>query len=489
MATFTDLNPMQRKFLSNVAITLAANMLVKPVWILGIDRTFQNRLGLEQYGLYSNLFTFSLILGLLLDFGINNYNASSLARQPELIRTQFKPLLGLKGLLSLIYMSATLLLGAAYGFQSEQLWLLALLSFNQCMAYASTFFRSNLTGLQEYRKDALISSVDRLTMIVGGSALLLFYHTSITIQTFVYVQTFGYAVAALVSAASLLPHLKKLQSGFDQASIRKVFDQSLPYALLALLMMLYTRSDVLLIKKLLPDGDLENGIYAQSTRLLEAANMFSIVISGLLLPMFAASLSAKEQLQPLLRSAMLVMWLPALMGVSVCWVYAEECMQVLYHTQDAYQVQVFRICLASFIPTCVVNIFGALLTSDGQMRVLIITASTALVVSLAANSILISQMGALGACWVALATHSFVAIANTVVAVKRYQLQNITQTLVKYAILLVLSVSALHVLKTAVFIGLAIPIWALFILLQLRLLALFDFAILKKLKERLSGNL
>ena len=134
---------MQRKFLSNVLITLSANLLVKPLWILGVDRTFQNRLGLELYGQYTNLFTFSVVLGLLLDFGINNYNSSSLARNPGLLQQQFYPLALLKGILSGTYLILTMLLGWLYGYGTYELYILLILAVNQCFAYGFTYLRSS----------------------------------------------------------------------------------------------------------------------------------------------------------------------------------------------------------------------------------------------------------------------------------------------------------------------------------------------------------
>jgi O-antigen/teichoic acid export membrane protein len=409
---------MQRKFLSNVFITLSANLLIKPLWILGIDRTFQNRLGLESYGLYTNLFTFSVVLGLLLDFGINNYNASSLARQPQLLKQQFYPLALLKLILSVAYLTLTLLLGAWYGYGSAELYLLFVLAINQCLAYGSTYLRSTLTGLQLYKTDALISAVDRLTMVVGGGALLLFAIFPISIQTFVYVQTLGYGVAFAASLLAVRPHVLTFKVQFDWQQIKAVFHKSAPYALLALAMMLYTRSDVLLIRKLLPDGDTENGIYAQSTRLLEAVNMLAVLVSGLLLPMFSNMLQRKESLLPLVRLAMVLLLVPAIVGVVFCIQNAQWLMQLLYNQHNPYHSEVFVFCISSVLPLCVMYVFGTLLTAAGNLRLLIQIAGVALMVNVGLNLWLIPMYGAKGAAVSVLLTHSFVAVSNAIFAVK-----------------------------------------------------------------------
>lgn len=438
---------MQKKFLTNLVITLGVNLLVKPLWILGIDRTFQNRLGLEQYGIYTNLFTFSLILGLLLDFGVNNYNSSSLARTPGLLARQFVPLLSLKALLGIFYMILTLLFGLLYGFNQHELYLLLLLSLNQCMAYASTYFRSTLAGLQLYRTDAYISAVDRLTMLVGGTALLFVWTTDVSIDTFVYLQSVGYLTAMLVSFATLFPRLKPVQFTMQWEQVKPVFLKSLPYAVLALMMMLYTRLDVLLIKKLAPTGNTENGIYAQSTRLLEAVNMMAVLVSGLLLPMFSAIIKKKQVLTPLVKLAMMVLLVPAIMGVVYCYVYGEELMQLLYHEDNEYNVGVFRLCISSVFPMSIMYVFGTLVTAKGRMEVLIRIAIVGLIFNVAANIYVIPRYGAMGAACVALITHSIIAVSNTYIALTRLPIDINPLHLFKFPVFGFLCFAALLFLK------------------------------------------
>ena len=70
---------MKRKFVTNLALVLFLNLLVKPFWIFGIDRTVQNVVGSEGYGFYFSLFSLSLLLNIFLDFGITNFNNRSIA--------------------------------------------------------------------------------------------------------------------------------------------------------------------------------------------------------------------------------------------------------------------------------------------------------------------------------------------------------------------------------------------------------------------------
>ena len=71
---------MQRKFVVNLLFLFAINLIVKPFWIFGIDRTVQNTLNSEVYGEYFVLFNVSLLFNILLDLGLTGYNTRSIAQ-------------------------------------------------------------------------------------------------------------------------------------------------------------------------------------------------------------------------------------------------------------------------------------------------------------------------------------------------------------------------------------------------------------------------
>ena len=68
---------MQKKLLSGLFWVLLANLLVKPLWILGIEVGVQNAVGNEVYGFYFSILSISLIFNILLDLGITNFNTAT----------------------------------------------------------------------------------------------------------------------------------------------------------------------------------------------------------------------------------------------------------------------------------------------------------------------------------------------------------------------------------------------------------------------------
>ncbi len=61
---------MQRTFFSNLVLLLVLNLLIKPIWILGVEVGVQRILGPEVYGNYFVLLNFSFLFMVLMDFGL-----------------------------------------------------------------------------------------------------------------------------------------------------------------------------------------------------------------------------------------------------------------------------------------------------------------------------------------------------------------------------------------------------------------------------------
>ncbi|HKJ42069.1 MAG TPA: oligosaccharide flippase family protein, partial [Sunxiuqinia sp.] len=138
---------MKRKFVTNLLLLLSLNLLIKPFWIFGIDRTVQNVVGAESYGLYYSLLSFSMILNILLDLGITNYNNRNIAQHGHLLRKYLSNIVGLKFMLAIVYAVICLIVAAIIGYNNVQFHLLFFLIFNQFLISFTLYLRSNISGL------------------------------------------------------------------------------------------------------------------------------------------------------------------------------------------------------------------------------------------------------------------------------------------------------------------------------------------------------
>ena len=409
---------MRRKFFTNLSLLLLLNLLIKPFWIFGIDRTVQNVVGAEEYGLYFSLFNFSLLLNMLLDLGITNYNNRNIAQNQQLVSKSLSNIVGLKLVLAVLYAIVTIIAGFFIGYEWRQFQILIFLILNQFIASFILYLRSNLSGLHYFKTDSIISVLDRALMIIICSFLLWGGLTDISfkIEWFVYSQTLAYIITALITLVLVYSKAELLRLNFDIPYFIATLKKSYPYALLALLMVFYYRVDSVMLERLLPDGKEQAGIYAQSFRILDALAMFAFLFAVLLLPIFSRMIKQKESVNQLTLFSFLLLIVPVL-GVSLAsYFYRVEIIDLLYHQHVEISSSIFGVLILCFIGISIGYIFGTLLTANGSLRELNILAGASVLVNIILNLILIPKYYAFGSAVASLITQSFTGIIQIVIA-------------------------------------------------------------------------
>lgn len=450
---------MKKTFVSNLALLMGVNLLIKPFWILGIDRGVQNQLGYETYGMYSNLFAFSLLFITLLDLGINNFTSSKIAKNKENLQAYFGTLFLFKLAASAIYFGITIVLGKLYGFDSIRIKLLFLLGLNQILSYFYLFFRSVAGGLQLFKADAFLSVTDRILMIALCGIMLWSGLFNLSITRFIYAQTISYLFATGMAIWVIKPYLNAIKLVAKKDTIISILRQMWPYALLSLLMTVYTRVDNILIQKLLENGDYHNGVYASAFRLLEAANMMAVLVSMLLLPIFSKMIETRQPLAPMVQLSTSIMVIPALVFCLGCYWYKEGIMQALYPHSTTYAINTFGMVMFCFVAYAFMYVYGTLLTANGSLKTLNTLATIALLINFAANFWLIPKYQAFGAAIAAVLTQFFIGITNTFFGIARLKLHfqhNYIKKLLLAAIFLMVSSYGISLIVTHWLTGLII---------------------------------
>lgn len=441
---------MRRKFITNLALLVFLNLLIKPFWIFGIDRTVQNVVGAEEYGLYFSLFNFSLLLNFLLDLGITNYNNRNIAQHNQLLSKSLSSIVALKFLLAVIYFVITVIIALVIGYESRQIHLLIFLIINQFISGFILYFRSNLSGLQFFKTDSILSVLDRSIMILICSILLWsgISNVPFKIEWFVYAQSAAYLIALIISMFIVYSKAEFLKLNFDFTYFIAILKKSYPFAILTLLMALYFRIDSVMLERMLPDGKEQAGIYAQAYRILDAAAMFAFLFAGLLLPMFSRMLKNKESIDQLTFFSMILLLVPVLGITSASFFYRAEIMDLLYHQHVASSSLIFGVLILSYIGIATTYIFGTLLTANGSLKQLNLMAGFGVLLNVILNFILIPKYAALGAAIASLITQSITAVIQVGLSMKIFNFQfnykRILQTILFVVVLFFLSILSIN---------------------------------------------
>ncbi|OQA97172.1 MAG: Polysaccharide biosynthesis protein [Bacteroidetes bacterium ADurb.Bin217] len=440
---------MKKTFLTNLILLVFLNLLVKPFWIFGIDRTVQNTVGAEDYGVYAAMFSLSIILNILLDVGITNFNNRNIAQHSQLLRKYFSNIVILKCLLGVIYAVIALAVGALLGFTFEKYKLFIFLIFNQFLLSFILYLRSNISGLHKYKTDSIVSVIDRVLMIVLCGYLLLTYRSYFKIEWFVYAQTISYTITCAIAFIIVYRNASFFRIRFNFAFLLLIIKQSYPFALLVLLMGLYTRMDMVMVEYLLPNGAEQAGIYAQSYRILDAVSMFAYLFASLLLPMFAKMLRARDSIGQLTKLSFVLLIIPTLVFVICTWFYAWELMNLMYHHHFNESTDIYKVLIIGFVPISSSYIFGTLLTANNSLRQLNIIACCGMILNFVLNMIFIPQHGAYGAALASVVTLYLTAIIQIVLSTRIFSFEIQYKTIFLLVVFIALTITLCLTLKGA----------------------------------------
>jgi O-antigen/teichoic acid export membrane protein len=408
----------KKRFIFDLAILLVLNLLIKPFWTIYVEPKVQGKVGDVTYGEYFVVFNFSLILNILLDFGLTNFNNRNIAQNSHLLSKHFSKMLSLKFALGMFYMIISLLIG--YFFLRFNFLLMMILCLNSFMLSFTLFLRSNLQALHLFRLDSVISVLDRVIMIIIVVSMLFgVFGMQVSAINFAYAQTIGYALTAAICFFIVLNKTHTFKLNWDWAFNRMILKKSFPFAVLVLLMTFYNRLDSLMIKEILP-GDLgksQSGIYAKGFRLLDAANQIAYLFSIQLIPLFSRMLKHKENIENIVKLSFTLLLTPALI-VSVSTIfYAEKFFDKIY-THDTEGYEILAILMNCFTAVSLTCIFGTLLTASGNLRKQNMVAVGGIFVNFALNIILIPTYQALGSAISSLVTQMVTGLLQVYICYK-----------------------------------------------------------------------
>ena len=427
---------MNREFLINAVFLVLVNLLIKPFYLFGIERTIQDRVGAEVYGVYATLFSFSFLFFMVNDFGIHYFNNRTIAQHPQLAKKYIPNILVLKGILALAYIGLVFVGAMVRGFGAEVYYLLFFVALNHILVSMVAYLRSNISGLGLYRTDSVISTLDKVFLIAICAVLLwgrpFAEGDPFKIKWFVHAQNVSWVLTALLAFFIIFKKIKlRLRWRPNWLFLAVILKKTFPYALAVFLMTAYTRIDIVLLEWLLPRGAYHAGVYAAAYRLLDAFILIGYMFAGLLLPMFSKLLAAPRQpgagLVALLRLSLHLILAGTLTLALSAFFYKNEIMALLYPLSvnaenEAYYGQTMGYLLLTLVPYSGVFIVSTLLTANDSLHKMNRLFVPGIVVNVGLNLLLIPRLQATGAALAAFFTQAIMLLSLTSLAKKELRL-------------------------------------------------------------------
>lgn len=429
----------ERSFYSNLFFSLGLNLLVKPAAIFLIDAAVQNEVGTE-YGLYFAIFNLSLIFSILFDFGINNLSTKEASQNIEAVKLQFTSIFTFRIAIMLFYLVGLFCCNLYLRLSWVEYKLILILGLNQFLIANIAYFRSFFAGLQWFRLDALFSVLDRILLICSMGYIIYLYPDGfklVDIELYALLQFGTYALTFIIAGSTIFLKVKPQLVMPKMEVVKSKVKQAFPYALLIVLMTLYTRIDAIMLKNLA--GIEEASFYAQAYRLIDALYMFAMVFAGLLFPMFAKMIKENPQgIQPLVAQASRLLLGSSLAFIVFSHLHGGFLMEEIYSHSSVESGSILFLLSIAFFGMASNLIYGSLLTANGSLKVLNIISFTGLFINIIFNLLFIPKVlngGAVVAAGIAALTQLVVALAQAIYCKRLFGLSYIAKQFYKYPLL------------------------------------------------------
>ena len=414
---------MVQSFFRNAVLQVSLNLAVKGIYLFAVERMVQNILPEGDYGLYFALLGLGILFQVIADFGLQLFNSRVLAGHRHLLAKYFPYFVGLKLLLGSAFIVVLLAVGMLLGYRGEAIYLLLLAGGIQFFNSIVLYLRSNLSGLGKYATDGWFSIMDKSLMILSVGSIVLFAPQELTVLRFAGLQLASWVLTAVALVLVVQDRLPRKLPKFKKATFALLLRGGAPFALAVFLTTAYTRTDAVMIERLLTDGAAAADHYAAGYRLLDALNMISWLLAGLLIPMYARLHQHKESLLPLLKFSVQLLLAGSVCAAVPLALYGPEITQLLYpRFVEPRTGHILFFLALSFIPQSLNYAYGALLSATGFIGRMNKIYALGILLNLGGNFWALPRYGAAGAAAVTLITQGFVAVTQAVLAHRWHKL-------------------------------------------------------------------
>ncbi len=356
-------------------------------------------LGPERYGRLEFALAALVFFTLPVDFGLQDYGARQVARDPGRAGRLLDEIVGLRLLLALVSLGALMLFALAS--PGEAKWLLATLGAS--LLAAPWLVQWMLQGHDRMPAVALVS-VARLGVFAALALLLVGPKTPLPV---VGLAECGAAVAAAAAGLFLIRQglgLPLPRPVFDWARLRDHFREASPIGLSELCWAVLWYGATVLLGWMAPGEQL--GWFGAAHRILMALHTFVWLYFFNLLPSLSRSAARPPLLQTLLRRSLAVA-MPAGLGVALgLSAVARPLLALAYGERFAGAAPLFSILVWMLPVSLWSGHYRYTLIAGGRQRWLLAAAAVAALVALPLGALLIGRFGALGAAWSLLAALS-----------------------------------------------------------------------------------
>ncbi len=350
-------------------------------------------LGSIDYGIFTFALAFVFIFEIFTDLGLRELSQRTVARDKELSTKYFGNILVWKLVLSVIIFAILVLSIRVLKSSPETRFAVYILGFATILKSFKWTCLSFFRAFERFDLSSLTLCIERLALLVVGGVVLLrggglIYFASV----FAIVRVFD----LILTFAILNWKVVKIVPRFDINFLKKLQIEALPFGFYAIIFILYSHIDTVMLSFLRTDADV--GWYNGAHKIYEGLTVFPAIICGVLYPrlsqLFISNKKAHFVLSLRASKYMFIISFPLLIcGI----VLSSNIINTLFGKEFQNSIIALQILLLGVVFVFQIWLFHTVLNSIDKQKLVMYIGLVGLVVNIVLNSLFIPRYSFKGA--------------------------------------------------------------------------------------------
>jgi O-antigen/teichoic acid export membrane protein len=390
---FLTIGSIAQKVLAFVYFTLLARQFLPP----------------EDIGKYLYALSYVALFSVIVDFGMQPALIREIAKDRSRTKAIVSSALGIKTLMAIGTAGAMLLSSRLTENDPVKIALISIAAITVILDSLQLTFYAVLRGHERLKYEAVGVLIGQMITVATGAAVLILN------QPLPYLM-FSFVAGSLWNAAySWVKATKVSGTGFGFSFRKKEWAEliglSLPFAIAAIFVRIYSSADSILLNKLA--GNEAAAFYGVPYKFVFAFQFIPIALAAALYPSFAREVNIDKkrtgELFAYSQRYLMLIVLPLVAGIVVM---AEPLVVAFYKAQYLPSVPIMMLLAWCLIPAFLDFPVGALLNASRRQNIQTALMGITMAIGIALNLLLIPRYGAAGSAIAALAGNSFLFAAG-----------------------------------------------------------------------------
>ncbi len=284
----------------------------------------------------------------------------------------------------------------------------------------------------EDMKWALLKNM--LTKIIAVVSIFLFVKDSNDIDKYLFIQGISIALANAISFTQIKRYVRKPH--LDFSNVKTDLINSALLFLPSVGTIIYTQCDKIMIE-LMTDNSQAVAFYDYSEKILTIPLAFILAINNAIMPRIANEFKRenKEQIQSLLNKSarcLLFISFPAMLGMIAI---SEKFIPWYLGNEFIPTVQAIKVMAPILLTNTLMGVSGSqYFTATNQVKILMLSQFSAMILNILVNAVLIPKYGFMGAAFATILTSCVCAVIQYVYMTKQIKFEGILRTALYYAV-------------------------------------------------------